>query len=48
MGLRKIVIPLFTALIFIQIHPSPLSSAPKFQFSIIYTNDVLGEVEPCG
>jgi|GEM_PF-2157998 len=22
--------------------------APKTQFSIIYTNDVMGEVEPCG
>jgi len=27
---------------------TPLSSAPKAQFSIIYTNDVMGEVEPCG
>jgi hypothetical protein len=26
----------------------PLSAAPKAQFSIIYTNDVMGEVEPCG
>jgi hypothetical protein len=26
----------------------PLSATPKFQFSIIYTNDVMGEVEPCG
>jgi hypothetical protein len=23
-------------------------SATKIQFSIIYTNDVMGEVEPCG
>jgi hypothetical protein len=23
-------------------------SASKVQFSIIYTNDVMGEVEPCG
>jgi hypothetical protein len=23
-------------------------SAPKVQFSVVYTNDVLGEVEPCG
>ncbi len=22
--------------------------APKTQFSLVYTNDVLGEVEPCG
>jgi hypothetical protein len=28
-------------------HP-PLLSTPKVQFSIIYTNDVMGEVEPCG
>jgi len=26
----------------------PLQAAPKVQFSIIYTNDVMGEVEPCG
>jgi len=23
-------------------------AAPKVQFSIVYTNDVMGEVEPCG
>ena len=23
-------------------------SSPKTQFSILYTNDVMGEVEPCG
>jgi hypothetical protein len=23
-------------------------AAPKAQFSIVYTNDVMGEVEPCG
>jgi len=23
-------------------------ASPKVQFSIIYTNDVMGEVEPCG
>jgi len=48
MRLRKIIISLCTALILIQIHPSPLFSAPKTQFSIVYTNDVMGEVEPCG
>ena len=27
----------------------PLAQAkPKNQFSILYTNDVMGEVEPCG
>ena len=25
-----------------------LQGAPKVQFSIVYTNDVMGEVEPCG
>jgi len=28
--------------------PSYAMGAPKTQFSIIYTNDVMGEVEPCG
>ncbi len=23
-------------------------ASPKVQFSILYTNDVMGEVEPCG
>jgi hypothetical protein len=23
-------------------------SSPKAQFSIVYSNDVMGEVEPCG
>jgi len=23
-------------------------AAPKTQFTIVYTNDVMGEVEPCG
>jgi hypothetical protein len=23
-------------------------ATPKVQFSIVYTNDVMGEVEPCG
>ena len=27
---------------------SPLHAAAKIQFSIVYTNDVMGEVEPCG
>jgi len=28
--------------------PSFLRAAPKVQFTIVYTNDVMGEVEPCG
>lgn len=27
---------------------SMAQSASKVQFSLVYTNDVLGEVEPCG
>ena len=29
-------------------HCPQLTAAPKLQFSIVYTNDVMGEVEPCG
>ncbi len=28
--------------------PSYAQGAPKTRFSIVYTNDVMGEVEPCG
>ena len=35
-------------LIFILSVPSLSSASPKTQFSILYTNDVMGEVEPCG
>ena len=28
--------------------PSSTHAAPKVQFTLIYTNDVMGEVEPCG
>jgi len=38
-----------TAVLIITLYyDTPLSSAAKAQFSIIYTNDVMGEVEPCG
>jgi hypothetical protein len=29
-------------------HASLLQALPKTQFSIVYSNDVMGEVEPCG
>ena len=29
-------------------HTPRLQAASKVQFSITYTNDVMGEVEPCG
>jgi len=31
-----------------QFYSSPVLSETKVHFSIIYTNDVMGEVEPCG
>jgi len=42
--------PILFILIFLLIlHWTPIShGAPKTKFSIVYTNDVMGEVEPCG
>lgn len=37
-----------TALLLSLLHIPLIQAAPKVQFSIIYTNDVMGEVEPCG
>ena len=56
-SIKKGVIPLKLTRIFIlgvavlifSLSVSSLSlSSPKAQFSILYTNDVMGEVEPCG
>jgi hypothetical protein len=44
---RKILIPMTAGLILNSFYSFP-QAAPKTQFSIIYTNDVMGEVEPCG
>jgi hypothetical protein len=44
----KKTIILILGLILILFTISLLSPAPKTQFTIIYTNDVMGEVEPCG
>jgi hypothetical protein len=45
---KKIPIIFFVFLI-LNLWMNPLLQAtPKVQFSIIYTNDVMGEVEPCG
>ncbi len=35
-------------LVFILSVPPLAFAAPKAEFSILYTNDVMGEVEPCG
>ena len=40
LGLVNLIITLFG--------PSLSFPSPKAQFSILYTNDVMGEVEPCG
>ena len=46
---RNKIFPLFIPIfILILSHTSPLQAATKIQFSIVYTNDVMGEVEPCG
>ena len=56
-SMRKGVIPLkFTKIFMLGVAglafhlsvPSPSFSSPKTQFSILYTNDVMGEIEPCG
>jgi len=45
---KKFIIPLTATLILNFWHASFLQAAPRAQFSIVYTNDVMGEVEPCG
>jgi len=43
------VFPLFIQICILTLsQTSALQAAPKIQFSIVYTNDVMGEVEPCG
>jgi len=48
MRLQKVFHLLIGILISNQSFTSIAQSASKAQFSIVYTNDVLGEVEPCG
>ena len=48
MKFKRLFLLLFAALV-LNLFLNPLIlSAPKAQFSIVYTNDVMGEVEPCG
>jgi hypothetical protein len=47
MKFRK-AFPLFVAISILDPSFTPLLGAPKVQFTIVYTNDVMGEVEPCG
>jgi|YNPNPStandDraft_1061719.scaffolds.fasta_scaffold10212_2 hypothetical protein len=46
MAFKKNLIPLMIGIFFI--YPSFGSTASKVQLSVVYTNDVMGEVEPCG
>jgi len=40
---------LLISTLILMLSQNPLAQAkPKNQFSIVYTNDVMGEVEPCG
>lgn len=40
---------LFIGVLLLNLCNDPLiHAAPKAQFHIVYTNDVMGEVEPCG
>ena len=48
MKFRKVFILLIPTLILHLSHTPLPQAAPKAQFSILYTNDVMGEVEPCG
>jgi hypothetical protein len=45
---KRLFFLLFGAFILNLFHNPLLQAAPKAQFSIVYTNDVMGEVEPCG
>ena len=45
---KRLFFLLFAALVLNLFHNPLLQAAPKVQFSIVYTNDVMGEVEPCG
>jgi hypothetical protein len=48
MRLEKFFVLLTGGLILNFLCPPFLQAAPRVQFSIVYTNDVMGEVEPCG
>jgi len=46
--LRKVHFLLISTFILILSQPSLAQAKLKNQFSILYTNDLMGEVEPCG
>ncbi len=43
---KKIIFILLGLILFINI--SSIQGSQKVRFTILYTNDVMGEVEPCG
>ncbi len=45
---KIILILLLPAFLLAMSFPSSNHAAPKIQFTLIYTNDMMGEVEPCG
>jgi hypothetical protein len=45
---RRILILMIVGFIVTPFHVPLARGAPKNQFTIVYTNDVMGEVEPCG
>jgi len=45
---KKIISSLFVAFFLGLFNHSLIQASSKVQFSILYTNDVMGEVEPCG
>jgi hypothetical protein len=45
---KRLLILLSTIFILNLFYYSLICATPKTQFSIVYTNDVMGEVEPCG
>lgn len=47
-GSMKLIISLITIFILAVHCITPTEAGSKVQFTIIYTNDVMGEVEPCG
>jgi hypothetical protein len=48
MRFKEFLVLLSAILILNFSHIPFLRAAPRVQFSIVFTNDVMGEVEPCG
>jgi len=46
----KVILSVLILLPFVNLHPNPSFKSVRGEdrFTIIYTNDVQGEIEPCG